>query len=354
MAIATSFTGSVADDFTEGNSVAGGLSPTVPNVFAVQDLTALAAVISPADQSSVYVEDEKAWYHFDAQSTDAPNGSTIILPDDTTLPDPGRWCVSVAGPTGATGPTGPQGIQGPPGATGAASTVAGPTGPTGAVGATGAAGPTGDAANLTYTPTTLADWDSAADPGNGDGAFDQLAARAKVLEGSPATLGIITAKVAPSGGDYTTITAAQAGGHTSLRLSGAVVETADVTVASAGLFLWLDSGATLSMGEFEFNTPAGGCTVDVDGQGEIIVAHTTSSVPLFNVPAVDAQTTFIRSRGVTYTNNATVDTNWIAFRGILDFSATTINLPKQAPMRHIPVRRRQYIWIAASRWGFRL
>ena len=36
---------------------------------------------------------------------------------------------------------------------------------------------TWDAADLTYTPTTLTDWNSDTDPGNGDDALDQLAER---------------------------------------------------------------------------------------------------------------------------------------------------------------------------------
>ncbi len=39
-----------------------------------------------------------------------------------------------------------------------------------------------DAAVVTYTPTTAADWDSSADPGNADDAFDQLAERVKDIE----------------------------------------------------------------------------------------------------------------------------------------------------------------------------
>lgn len=40
-----------------------------------------------------------------------------------------------------------------------------------------------DAADLTYTPTTPADWDGGTDPGDGQEAFDQLAERVKDLEG---------------------------------------------------------------------------------------------------------------------------------------------------------------------------
>lgn len=41
-----------------------------------------------------------------------------------------------------------------------------------------------DAADLTYTPTTLADWDGGVDPGDGQEAFDQLAERVTDLEGA--------------------------------------------------------------------------------------------------------------------------------------------------------------------------
>jgi hypothetical protein len=41
-----------------------------------------------------------------------------------------------------------------------------------------------DAAVVTYTPTTVADWDGAADPGNLDDALDQLAERVTDLEGA--------------------------------------------------------------------------------------------------------------------------------------------------------------------------
>lgn len=39
-----------------------------------------------------------------------------------------------------------------------------------------------DASSVTYTPTTLGDWNSSADPGNVDDAFDQLADRVDTLE----------------------------------------------------------------------------------------------------------------------------------------------------------------------------
>jgi hypothetical protein len=53
-------------------------------------------------------------------------------------------------------------------------------------------GAAGDASTLTYTPTTLSDWDGSSDPGNADDAFDELAARVKVLEASPGGSGTKT------------------------------------------------------------------------------------------------------------------------------------------------------------------
>ncbi len=42
--------------------------------------------------------------------------------------------------------------------------------------------PLADAADLSYTPDDLTDWDGATDPGNIDGALDELADRVKALE----------------------------------------------------------------------------------------------------------------------------------------------------------------------------
>jgi len=47
----------------------------------------------------------------------------------------------------------------------------------------------GDAADLTYTPGELTDWDGSADPGDGDNALDQLADRLKTVEGAGSTFG---------------------------------------------------------------------------------------------------------------------------------------------------------------------
>ncbi len=45
-----------------------------------------------------------------------------------------------------------------------------------------------DASDVTYTPTTPADWDGGIDPGNQDSANDQLAERVKDLEGATVTI----------------------------------------------------------------------------------------------------------------------------------------------------------------------
>jgi hypothetical protein len=65
-----------------------------------------------------------------------------------------------------------------------------------------------DAANITYTPGTLSDWDGAADPGNADDAFDQLAERVADLEdaggGGGATVyssALASPPAAPASGD---------------------------------------------------------------------------------------------------------------------------------------------------------
>jgi len=68
--------------------------------------------------------------------------------------------------------------------------------------------PVHDAAVVTYTPTTAADWDSSADPGDVDNALDQLAERVKDVEltapflFSDVTLGSDTATI-----DFTSIPA---------------------------------------------------------------------------------------------------------------------------------------------------
>lgn len=59
----------------------------------VQDIVALRAV-APADRTDKQVrlvEDTGAIYRFDAEGTGADDGVNILVPDDVTPPDPGRW-----------------------------------------------------------------------------------------------------------------------------------------------------------------------------------------------------------------------------------------------------------------------
>jgi hypothetical protein len=60
---------------------------------AVQTLTELRAVpqTDRADKQCRYVEDERAAYHFDEQSTAVDDGSFALAPNDITPPAPGRW-----------------------------------------------------------------------------------------------------------------------------------------------------------------------------------------------------------------------------------------------------------------------
>ena len=59
-----------------------------------------------------------------------------------------------------------------------------------------------DAVNISYAPTNLANWSGSADPGNVDGALDQLALRVKTNEGSISTN---SAHVAGDGTDHAAV-----------------------------------------------------------------------------------------------------------------------------------------------------
>lgn len=63
-------------------------------------------------------------------------------------------------------------------------------------------GEPGDASAVTYAPGTLADWDSSADPGNVNDGLDQLAERAKDLEGQVTTLETLTAYTPTTAADW--------------------------------------------------------------------------------------------------------------------------------------------------------
>lgn len=85
-------------------------------------------------------------------------------------------------------------------------------------------GTVSDAADLTYTPVALADWDGAADPGNADDAFDQLAERVTDLEAGGG-----------GGGDST---------HTAVYASRPAASNAgDLFLPSNGVVIERDTGA---------------------------------------------------------------------------------------------------------------
>jgi hypothetical protein len=80
------------------------------------------------------------------------------------------------------------------------------------------AGGTVDATDVTYTPTTAADWDGSADPGDVDNALDQLAERVTDVEavgGGGATvftdLGDVPSSYVGQGGKYIAVKATQDG-----------------------------------------------------------------------------------------------------------------------------------------------
>lgn len=64
----------------------------------------------------------------------------------------------------------------------------------------------GDAADLTYTPATPADWDGGSDPGNGQEAFDQLAERVKDLEAGGGSSDFVKIGEVVTSGSQSTVT----------------------------------------------------------------------------------------------------------------------------------------------------
>lgn len=75
-----------------------------------------------------------------------------------------------------------------------------------------------DAADVTYTPATAADWDSDTDPGNLDDALDQLAERVTDMEETPpggasdfTDLGDVPASYSGQGGKYVAVKATEDG-----------------------------------------------------------------------------------------------------------------------------------------------
>ena len=88
----------------------------------------------------------------------------------------------------------------------------------------------GDAADVTYTPTTATDWDSDADPGNVDDALDQLAERVDDLEAAGGGTNVATDPLWDAAGDLVQGT----GSNTAGRLA----------IGTANQLLRVNSGAT--------------------------------------------------------------------------------------------------------------
>ena len=97
-----------------------------------------------------------------------------------------------------------------------------------------------DAAAVTYTPTTAADWDGSADPGDADNALDQLAERVADLEGAGGGGDVATDAIWDAKGDL----AAGTGANTAAR----------VAVGSDGTYLKANSGAAAGV---SWDTPGG-------------------------------------------------------------------------------------------------
>lgn len=99
MGLANSFANgglSLSNDF-------GWPGPALPpnnnfaNIFGVQDLTELTAIVPPEDKSGAMVEDLRSWWFYDADSMATPNGTTVVLPDSGSLLLPGRWHSQASG-----------------------------------------------------------------------------------------------------------------------------------------------------------------------------------------------------------------------------------------------------------------
>jgi hypothetical protein len=78
----------------------------------------------------------------------------------------------------------------------------------------------GDASSITYTPTTAADWDGSTDPGNVDDALDQLAERTADLEGVSGIGG-------STGSTDNTVLRANGTGGSTVQSTGVVIGDAD-------------------------------------------------------------------------------------------------------------------------------
>lgn len=107
------------------------------------------------------------------------------------------------------------------------------------------AGGNPDAANVTYTPATAADWDSSADPGDTNDALDQLAARVADLEGAGTGLLTLLASASPNGSTGTVTFNSIPGTHKRLIVKfKARSDKASVASESINVYLNNDTTAT--------------------------------------------------------------------------------------------------------------
>lgn len=78
------------------------LSPKPLIWTGVQSIALLKAILlaDRADKQLRVVKDVVGLYYYDSASTLTPNDSSVVKPDDVTLPDPGRWLRIGAGGSG--------------------------------------------------------------------------------------------------------------------------------------------------------------------------------------------------------------------------------------------------------------
>ncbi len=130
-----------------------------------------------------------------------------------------------------------------------------------------------DAAEVTYTPTTLADWSSGADPGNADGALDQLAERVDDIEESKEVIRQFDSNLtdAPAANTAAVVTLAAAGEGISNAIRG-IAWSYDAEPTGGNLKVEDGATAVFSM---DIATPGAGF-VPVCGKGSTNTALTVT------------------------------------------------------------------------------
>jgi hypothetical protein len=143
----------------------------------------------------------------------------------------------------------------------------------------------GDADDITYTPTTLADWDGAADPGDVEQALDQLAERVTDVEagggGSSLPWFDVTDPAYGATGDgVTDDTTAIASAVTALNSAG-------------GGVIYFPAGTYVTSGGFVFTTPAvimgDGCGDGFGTFAQSTVTCTSATAKLFDLQEAGSQ-----------------------------------------------------------------